>query len=91
MKIYDYANREAEVAIPDKEILNIHVAIKSGDETGVITFVDGSVLCFDASNDRIYCYDDGDYVVSKSEVNDWMNFTFTKGRTFSYERQEKFS
>ena len=49
MKIYDYDNREVIIELPYKEIKEVFVNVLSGDETGIVEFVDGTYIRFDAS------------------------------------------
>lgn len=87
--IYDYANREIKVELPDKEILRICVTVLSGDETGWVEFADGSRINFDASDCRISSYYDGTYIVEGDNIEKWLNFVPSES-TASYERQENF-
>lgn len=90
IKIYDYCNNEVEIDVT-KEIKEILVKVVSGDEIIYIEYEDGSHDVFDSWSDggRIG-FDDGYYTVEKDKINEWNDFKFTKGRTFSYERLEKF-
>lgn len=92
--IYDYANAAKEINIPVEnfdEILVMYVKILSGDETGIIILKDGTLIEFDASDERITGYDDGSYVVKGEDIEWWTklleeentSYSFTK----SYERQ----
>ena len=93
--IYDYANVAKEINIPVEnfdEVLVIYVKILSGDETGVIVLKDGTIIEFDASDDRNTGYDDGSYVIKGEDIEWWAklpneentSYSFTK----SYARQE---
>ena len=90
MTIYDYDNNPVTVELPEKQISMIVVNVLSGDETGCIIFEDGTSIEFDASSDRIHSYFDGNYLGPESLISEWVNFTFSRNRTRSYERQEDF-
>ena len=89
MTIYDYDDKQVQVEIPDKEIVEIFVHVISGDETGWIEFVDGTRIHFDASNCRMIGYDDGCYCVKGKDIEKWLNFEPNKEDLFcfSYDRQ----
>lgn len=86
MIVYDYSNVPVEVNLPNKPVFAIFVRILSGDETGTVVFEDGTDMYFDASNHRIYSFFDGDYVVHKSKIQEWLAFAPSPGETASYER-----
>lgn len=88
MKIYDYANNEVDVELPDKEIGEIYVQVISGDETGIVNFTDGTHIYFDASESRMIGYDDGFYIVEGDMINKWLAWKPSDKRTASYERQD---
>lgn len=90
IKIYDYANNVKVIDLPDKRISAISVSILSGDETGTIIFADGEIVKFDASDGRMMNYYDGSYLLTDENIEKWINFTPSDGRTVSYERQEVF-
>ena len=92
IKIYDFDNEPSEVVIPnDKEISTIYVCILSGDETGIITFTDGSTIRFNASDCRMTDFYDGDYIVGGDNVQKWIDFDFSEYcGTRSYYRQRVF-
>lgn len=90
MIIYDYANTAVEIQLPNKEIQLICVNVLSGDETGCVKFTDGDELYFDASDCRIMTFYDGRYIVGGDDIEKWLNFKPTPGRTASYQRQALF-
>ena len=90
IKIYNYCNEVVEIDVV-KEIKEIFVEVVSGDEIINIEYEDGSYEFFDSShNSRLMNFDDGCYTIKKDKINEWNDFKFTKGRTFSYERLYKF-
>ena len=91
MIIYDYDNNAVEIELPDKPIAAINVSVVSGDETGSVVFKDGTVIPFDASDCRIMGFDDGFYCVCGEDIQAWLDFKPTDGRTASYMRQSLFS
>ena len=84
--VYDYNNKQKILNMPDKEIKEIYVNVQSGDETGRITFQDGESIYFDASSNRNYSYDDGDYTVTGDNIQKWINFVPPLYTTASYNR-----
>ena len=75
MTVYDYANNAVDVELPDKPIASIFVHVQSGDETGIVTFKDGTAIPFDASYSRFLNFDDGAYCVQGEEnISAWLNF-----------------
>lgn len=90
MIIYDYAGNEVNIDLPDKEISEIFVEVISGDETGIVTFTDGTTVHFDASDCRMMNFYDGDYCVTGANIQKWLDFKPSSKRTASYERQEMF-
>lgn len=75
MKVYDYDNKSIEIELPDKPIARIHVVILSGDETGTITFADGSKIDFDASHKiRYMSFFGGEYDVEGDMIPRWMAY-----------------
>ena len=88
MKIYDYANNEVNVELPDKEINAIYVHVISGDETGIVNFTDGTHIYFDSSDSRMIGYDDGSYTVDGDIINKWLEWRPSDKRTAAYERQD---
>lgn len=92
MKIYDYDNRVTEIEIPDnKQICTIFVNIVSGDETGFVEFADGDIIRFDASDCRIFGYDDGGYIVKGDSIQKWLDWEPNDDDyTYSYSRQRTF-
>ena len=88
--VYDYDSAKKEITLPDKEIVEIFVSVKSGDETGYVKFADGERIWFDASDCRLTGYDDGSYFLEGENIQKWIDFTPSGNRTASYERQEIF-
>ena len=88
--VYDYANNTKEITLPDKEIAEILVKVLSGDETGFVKFIDGTTIRFDASDNRITDYYDGDYTLKGKNIKKWIDFKTSGNRTVSYERQNVF-
>lgn len=92
MRIYDYANREHFIDLPDKEIKSIFVLVLSGDETGEVEFVDGTSVDFDASNARLMDFNDGYYFVKGEDIQKWLNWKASEDSiTAAYDRQRAFS
>lgn len=91
IRVYDYANNAVDINIPDKEIASISIIVISGDETGTIYFKDGECIDFDSSSTRFCAFYDGHYLVNGTHIEEWINFTPTLGRTFSYEREAAFN
>lgn len=91
MTIYDYANCEQKIVLPNKKIVEIDVLVVTGDETGFVRFEDGTKINFDASHSRITDFIDGRYTVEGEDIEKWLNFKPSGKRiTISYERQEAF-
>jgi hypothetical protein len=90
LRIYDWRNRPKDIRLPDKEISEIFVVVLSGDETGTVTFTDGTTLGFDACNCRTVGFNDGYYSVRGKLISPWMNFKPSDGRTYSYQRRNEF-
>lgn len=90
MTVYDYASTPVEIALPDKEIVEIYISVISGDETGYVEFADRSKIRFDSSNCRMMSFYDGDYCVEGENIQKWLDFKPSGDRTVSYERQEYF-
>lgn len=90
MIIYDFDNEAVKVELPDKPIASISVTVLSGDETGNVVFKDGEIIHFDASNCRLMGFFDGSYSVSGEDIQKWLDFKPTDGRTASYQRQRQF-
>lgn len=86
--IYDYDNKEKEIALPDKEITEIFVSVLSGDETGYVKFEDGTDVHFDASDCRFMDFNDGYYSVEGENIQKWLDFKPSGTRTASYERRD---
>lgn len=92
MKIFDYNDQVKEINLPDdKQIEVIYCRVLSGDETGFVWFTDKTRLDFDASDFRIYDFDDGDYHIMGKDIQKWLNWepkdnSIAKG----YERQKAF-
>ncbi len=92
MKIYDYDNKITEIELPDdKQIDAIFVSIVSGDETGFVYFTDGSSIKFEASDSRLFGYDDGGYIVKGDNIQRWLDWEPNgDDHTYSYSRQRVF-
>ena len=93
--VYDYKDTPTLIDIPAEnidEIASIHVHIITGDETGYIQLKNGTVIDFDASNNRLRDYDDGAYTMSTmEEIKAWMDFEFYRSiAAYSYQRQEPY-
>ena len=86
VKIYDYDNNVVEVELPNKDIESIFVTIVSGDEIVTFNFVDGTSLTRDSSSSRNMDFYDGNYMVCRNKVKEWIDFKPTHGKTASYER-----
>lgn len=91
MTIYQFDNKATEIQLPDKEIQEIFIIVLSGDETGTVTFTDGSVLPFDASDSRIMDFIDHGYSVTGGNIEKWLSFGPKDGRTAAYQRAYLFS
>ena len=92
MRIYDYDNKSIEIELPDKPIARIHVVILSGDETGAITFTDGSKIDFDASCERWESFFNGEYDVEGDMIPRWMAYVphVARYETKAYKRHDWF-
>ena len=92
IRVYDYANNAVDIDIPDKEIASISIIVISGDETGTIHFKDGSSICFGGSDSLVRLLDiyDYSYLVTGSQIEEWINFEPVEGLTISYERARAF-
>ena len=92
INVYDWKNEIKPVSIPAEsidDIVEIHVVVISGDETGLILTKDGTCTDFDASNDRTHNYFDAEYTLTSPEdISEWIKRgeESTSGRTISYER-----
>lgn len=93
MRIYDYANREHFIELPDKEIKSIFVNVLAGDETGEIKFTDGTSVDFDAANRRCMMdFNDGYYLVDGEDIQKWLNWKASEDSiVVAYDRQRDFS
>lgn len=77
-----------------EDIKSIYVRIKTGDETGVITFSDESTLNFDAGRMRYITKDDGEYIVGGREsIKAWCAFgrKTAAHEGISYDRMDRFA
>lgn len=94
--VYDWANKPKFINVPVENaegIASIDIQIISGDETGVITLKDGTEISFDASDDRVQYYYDGEYTLTSAEdIEKWNNYTEkdSHSRTISYNRRSVF-
>lgn len=87
LTIYDFRNNTKSIPLPDTPIESIEVKVLLGDETGIVRFIDGTVLDFDASNTRYYDFCDAQYTVDKSKVQRFLEWVCPKTpTTFAYAR-----
>ena len=90
--IYDFADSKALVKTRDEEVIDIYVQVLSGDEVVYINYsieeddVDEDV--FDSSDCRVYDFFDGDYIVPKEKIEEWINFSCEED--YAYERLKAF-
>ena len=90
IKIYDYANEETEITLPDKEIKQIRVEVITGDEIVTIFFKDGTLSTFDSSDARCMDFYDGSYTVEGEQIKKWIDFETDECSTISYDRMYDF-
>ena len=92
--VYDWNNSPKFIDVPVESIdgiASIDICILSGDETGFINLKDGTIIPFDASDDRVRTYYDGDYTLSDPEaIKQWIEFKSDDSRTISYIRRNQF-
>lgn len=92
--VYDWSNKPKFIDVPAEsidDIASIDISIVSGDETGSINLKDGTIILFDASDDRCMAFYDGDYTVSDPEdIKKWIEFKPDNSRTISYIRRNQF-
>lgn len=94
--VYDWANKPKFIDVPVESaegIASIDIQIISGDETGVIMLKDGTEISFDASDDRVRNYYDGEYTLTSAEdIAKWNSYTEkdSHSRTISYNRHWAF-
>lgn len=92
--VYDWSNKPKFIDVPAEsidDIASIDIFILSGDETGSINLKDGTIILFDASDDRCMMYHDGSYTVSDPEdIKKWIEFKPDNSRTISYIRRNQF-
>ena len=93
--VYDWNNNPKFIDVPVESIdgiASIDICILSGDETGSIDLKDGTVIVFDASNDRLIPNYDGGYTLSDPEaIKKWIEFKPDDARTISYIRRNQFN
>ena len=92
--VYDWDNNPKFIDVPVESIdgiASIDICVLSGDETGFINLKDGTIIPFDASDDRVKTYYDGDYTLSDPEsIEKWIEFKPDDSRTISYLRRNQF-
>ena len=92
--VYDWNNNPKFIDVPVESIdgiVSIDICVLSGDETGSINLKDGTIIPFDASDDRVRTYYDGDYTLSDPEaIKKWIEFKPDDARTISYIRRNQF-
>ena len=92
--VYDWDNNPKFIDVPVESIdgiASIDIRILSGDETGSINLKDGTIILFDASDDRLITHYDGDYTLSDPEgIKKWIEFEPDDSRTISYLRRNQF-
>lgn len=89
MVIYNYANEETSIDLPNKPIKEINVIIISGDEVVAINFEDGEELEFDSSNCRLIQYYEGFYIVEGEKIDEWLSFHPDKKSIYTFAQQRK--
>lgn len=87
--IYNFMNEATEVETEDKEIKFIMVSVISGDEFIHIHYTDGTKSHY-KSDVALVDYYDGGYVVSKEDIQKWIDLEKTAQGTISYYRLEVF-
>lgn len=87
--IYNYDNEPIEVDTGDKEIKYIVVTVITGDEIIYIIYEDGTMKHYrsDCSLRALY---DGNYLVPKERIQEWISLEKTAQGEISYHRLEKF-
>ena len=70
IELLDYRNNRKAFNIPEKgDIFDATIRILSGDEVLKVITKDGELHVYDASNTRIVCYNDGEYIVYSPEID----------------------
>jgi hypothetical protein len=70
IELLDYGNSRKAFNIPEKgDILVATIQILSGDEVLKVITKDGELHVYDASNTRIVCFDDGEYIVYSTGID----------------------
>lgn len=87
--IYNYNNKPTEVDTEDKEIRYIKVEVVTGDEWIQIQYEDGTKRNYRSDNATMNFYD-GEYIVSKERIQEWIDLEKVTDRTISYYRLEVF-
>ena len=76
LKIFNYEGKSFDTEIPVSEIEELNVTILSGDEVVTITKTNGRVETFDAAtlaeNPRFMNFYDGNYIVEKDKIREWL-------------------
>lgn len=93
--VYDWDNKPKFIDVPVEsidDIASIDICVISGDKTGSINLKDGTIIPFDASDDRVITYYDGEYTLSDPEdIEKWIEFKPDDSRTISYLRRNQFN
>lgn len=87
--IYNYDNVSTSVDTGDKEIEYITVEVITGDEVIHIHFTDGTRSHYKSDVALVDFYD-GDYVVPKERIQEWIDLEKVTNKTISYYRLEVF-
>ena len=87
--IYNFMNEATEVDTEDKEIRFIKVEVVTGDEWIQIQYEDGTKRNYRSDNAIMNFYD-GEYIVSKERIQEWIDLEKVTDRTISYYRLEEF-
>ena len=74
IELLSYRNDRKAFNIPEKgDILVATIQILSGDEVLKVITKDGKLHVYDASNTRISCFDDGEYIVYSGGIDMFEN------------------
>nr|DAR88066.1 MAG TPA: hypothetical protein [Caudoviricetes sp.] len=87
--IYNYANEPTEVDTGDKEIRYIVVTVISGDEIIYIIYENETIEHYRSDYSAMVFYD-GDYLVPKERIQEWIDLEKTARKEISYYRLEVF-
>lgn len=70
IELLDYSNRRKAFNIPEKgDILVATIQVSSGDEVLKVITKDEQLHVYDASDTRIVCFDDGEYIVYSTGID----------------------